>query len=90
MDVPWPQLIGAGSGWVVVGWYQWAFLTGKWVSKREADVYLERTAKAEKDAKDWQDFALRSLGVAERITEPVEVVAKVMTHLPDPGKREES
>lgn len=44
--VPWPS-VGAGSGWLFVGLGLWALLTGRLVTKREADIYIERATKAE-------------------------------------------
>lgn len=57
------------------------------LTELQAD-YEQRLEKVEKDRDEWKDMALRSLGITERMTRPVEVVADVMTRLPDPAAEE--
>lgn len=76
--IPWEK-IGAGAGWPLVAYFVWLFYKGKIVPRDTlVDVIKERD--------DWKEFAMRSIGVTERMTKPVEVVADVMTRLPDPSK----
>lgn len=42
----------------------------------------EQTAKAEARADRWEAVALKALNATERLTEPVEIAAKVMTRIP--------
>lgn len=45
--VPWPQVTAASGGWLLFGYTMWCLITGRLVTKREADVYIERAEKAE-------------------------------------------
>lgn len=75
--VPWPS-VGAGSGWLFVGLGVWAMMTGRLVPRATVD-------DARKERDEWKTMAMRSLGVTESMTRPVEAVADVMAKLPDPG-----
>ena len=56
---------------------------------REAlEHYRDNAAKAEKRADRWEQVALRALTATERLTEPVETAAKVLTKLPNPTREE--
>lgn len=46
----------------------------------------EREAKAEARSDRWEAVALRALDATEKLTEPVEIAAKVMTRLPNVGE----
>lgn len=76
--VPWPQVGVAGAGWVLSFYFTWMVYTGRLVARKTHQDVID-------DRNDWKNMALRSLGVTERMTKPVEVVADVMTRLPDPG-----
>ena len=45
--IPWPLVTGATGGWVVTVAFLWALLTGRLVTQREAQLYLDRAEKAE-------------------------------------------
>lgn len=47
-----------------------------------------RTAEAEKRAERWEDVALKALKATERLAEPVETAAKVLTKLPNPAREQ--
>lgn len=75
--IPWSQ-IGAGAGWPLVALFAWLIYMGRVIPR---STYLDVV----KERDDWKELAMRSLGVTERMTKPVEVVADVMTRLPNPG-----
>lgn len=47
MDLPWPTITAASGGWVLFGLAMYGLLSGRLVTRREADVYLEALKKAE-------------------------------------------
>ena len=56
-------------------------IPGKW--HRDAmTAAAEQITKAEGRADRWEGVALRALDATERLTEPVEIAAKVMTRIP--------
>lgn len=59
-------------------------IPGKWHrdAMTTAAVQIE---KAESRADRWETVALRALDATERLTEPVEIAAKVMTRIPTLG-----
>lgn len=60
-------------------------IPGPW--HREAiRIAQERETKADARADRWESVALRALDATERLTEPVEIAAKVMTQLPTPSR----
>lgn len=48
-------------------------------------IWHTRLAKVEKQRDDWQQVALRSLGVADKMTVHAEVANEIVSKLPDPG-----
>lgn len=62
-------------------------IPGSW--HREAmRIAGTRELKAEERADRWEAVALRALDATERLTEPVEIAAKVMTRIPTAGAGE--
>lgn len=56
-------------------------IPGKW--HRDAmQTQADQIVKAENRADRWEGVALRALDATERLAEPVEIAAKVMTRLP--------
>lgn len=54
---------------------------------REAVAHHEKqAAKAEERAERWEGVALKALQATERLAEPVETAAKVLTKLPSPAQ----
>lgn len=47
-------------------------------------VWHTDVEKLERDRDKWQQIALQSLGVADKLTVQAEVTNEVLTHLPDP------
>ena len=45
--IPWPMVTGATGGWIVTCAFLWSLLTGRLVTAREAQLYLDRAEKAE-------------------------------------------
>ncbi|GAW55523.1 MULTISPECIES: hypothetical protein [unclassified Nocardioides] len=45
--MPWQTITAAAGGWTLFGFAMLGLLTGRLVTKREADVYLARAEKAE-------------------------------------------
>lgn len=45
--LPWPTITAATGGWVLAGVFVLALITGRLVTRREADIYLERAERAE-------------------------------------------
>lgn len=53
MELPWPAITAASGGWVLLGLSVLGLMSGKWfVSRREADIYLDRAETAEKNVND--------------------------------------
>lgn len=51
-------------------------------------VVQQQADKADERADRWEAVALRVLDATERLAEPVEVTAKVLTKLPNPARDE--
>lgn len=46
--IPWQTIGGAGLGWALAGAMLYGLISGKWfVTRREADMYVQRAEKAE-------------------------------------------
>lgn len=52
-QIPWPAVTASGGGWLLLGLAIYGLLSGRWfVSRREADIYIERAVKAENGRDD--------------------------------------
>lgn len=48
MDFAWPTITAAAGGWTLLGMFIIGLMSGRWfVSRREADGYVDRAEKAE-------------------------------------------
>lgn len=47
MDLPWPTITAASGGWLLTAAFVWALISGRIVTRREADEYVRRAEKAE-------------------------------------------
>lgn len=46
--VPWPQVGVAGLGWFIAGMCLWGLFTGRFVTRREADLAADRIQAQDK------------------------------------------
>lgn len=60
-------------------------IPGRWHSEAIAAAQGQ-VDRAEERADRWEAVALRALDATERLTEPLEVTAKVLTKLPQPSQ----
>lgn len=51
MELPWPTITAASGGWLLTGAFVWAMITGRLVTRREADEYVKRAERAEDNMK---------------------------------------
>lgn len=50
--LPWPTITAASGGWFLTVAFVWALITGRLVTKREAEVYITAYKKADDDRRD--------------------------------------
>ena len=64
-SLPWPALGPAAGGWIIAGWFVWALISGRLVTKREADIYVTRAEKAEANVEKMNEQVSRLTAFAE-------------------------
>lgn len=47
MDLPWPTITAASGGWLLTAAFVWSLISGRLVTRREADTYIRRAETAE-------------------------------------------
>lgn len=56
------------------------------VHREAVALHQSQAKKAEERAERWEGVALKALQATERLAEPVETAAKVLTKLPNPAR----